>query len=60
MLSKERLTKLLEAERELANMLLEFDKAEECGIDCQQLRANTAVARQRIESLRKHYTPIGR
>lgn len=57
-LSQERYAELIEAERQLALLHSEFDKAEECGIDCQQLRATQAEAIQRIQSMRKNYAPL--
>jgi len=47
--------KLREAQRDLHDILPEFDKLEQCGEDCQIYRQVHAEAGQRIEALLKHY-----
>lgn len=48
---------LLTAERALHDYLPEFDKAEECGIECQYLRDATRDMLDRIEKFKKNYKP---
>lgn len=56
-LSMEQYTKLLEAERNLNSVHTEFDKMEDCGIDCQQMRGAVQMQLQQIEALKMHYGP---
>lgn len=56
-LSTESYAGLLTAERALTDMLPEFDKAEECGIDCQIFRQATADYLERIGKMKLHYAP---
>lgn len=49
--------KLLQAERDLHDALTELDKAEECGIDCQDLRQLRDAALERITAIKKNYAP---
>lgn len=48
---------LLNAERQLHDALDDLDKAEECGIDCNDLRELRTQALQRIENIKKNYAP---
>lgn len=52
-------TDLVSAERKLAELDAEYDRAEECGVDCQQLRSVRVMLQQRIEALRRNYGPAG-
>jgi hypothetical protein len=54
-LPKEQVAKLRESQRELMDILPEFDKAAECGIECSELKAARDEAVQKIEALLKHY-----
>lgn len=56
-LSREAYQELLNAERRLHDMLPEYDKAEECGIECQYLREGTADILARIAKMKTHYQP---
>jgi len=47
----------LEKIRTLDNLLPEFDKAEQCGIDCQQLREAVVGTRNSLLNIVKHYMP---
>jgi hypothetical protein len=59
-LTKEMHAKLLKAERDLTDILPEFDNAEACGIDCMELRRIHAEYMNQIAALKQHYTPLGR
>jgi hypothetical protein len=50
-------TDLISAERKLSELDSEYDKAEECGVDCQQLRTVRQMLQDRIEALRRNYAP---
>lgn len=54
-LEKASIAQLREAQRELHDLLPEFDKMESCGIDCQEFRAVAADAQQQVEQMLKHY-----
>lgn len=56
-LSKETYQELLSAERNLTGMLPEFDKAEECGIECQYMRESTKDMLDRIAKMKLYYKP---
>ena len=56
-LSKENYAGLLQSERLLHDILPEMDKAEECGIECQEFRRVHAEAMQRIEAMKRNYGP---
>ena len=56
-LTKERYQQLLKAERELLDLLPEYDKLEECGVDCTSLRQVNADRLPQIAALKKHYAP---
>jgi uncharacterized protein involved in exopolysaccharide biosynthesis len=58
MLSAERIAQLSEAERLLALVDIEYDKAEECGIPCQQLREIRQNYGRQIQALKANYTPF--
>lgn len=49
--------KLLETERELHDILPEMDKAEECGIECQEYRRLHREAMERIEKIKINFGP---
>lgn len=50
-------TRLLEAERTLNDLHVEFDKMEQCGIECQQMRGAVQVQLEQIGQLKMHYGP---
>jgi hypothetical protein len=54
-LSASALSKLKQAQRNIHDILPELDKAEACGIECQQYRQLVADTQQRIESLLTYY-----
>lgn len=56
-LSTERIAALSEAERLLGEVDKEYDKAEACGIDCQQLREIRMQYGRQIETLKANYAP---
>lgn len=56
-LSPESYANLLSAERALHDYLPEFDKAEECGIECNYLRDSAQQMLQRIAKMKEHYRP---
>jgi hypothetical protein len=56
-LSNERYLGLLEAERMLHDSLSEMDRAEKCGIDCDNLRSIHGAYREQIEALKTNYGP---
>lgn len=58
-LSPENWSRLLEAERQLADQLLEFPKAEACGIDCQEWRRKVSEKLNQIQQLKANYSPQG-
>lgn len=49
--------KLLDAERELTMLQPEFDKAQECGVECQALRESSTNMLQRISKIKQYYAP---
>lgn len=56
-LTEQEYADLLTNERNLSAILTEFDKAEQCGLECSQLRA---IAQQQLDlaqRLKKHYSP---
>lgn len=53
----EQYRKLLQAERDLHDALTELGKAEDCGIECQDLRQLRDEALKRIEAIKKNYAP---
>ena len=55
-LPKDKIIQLREAQRELLDILPEFDKATECGIECSELREAHREATEKIEALLKHYS----
>ena len=57
-LSPERYAELVEAERQLHDALAELDKAEECGIDCSELRQKRQDAFELAQALKKNYKPL--
>lgn len=56
-LSPESFNNLLQAERNLHDMLPEFDKAEECGIECQYLREGARDILERMAKMKQYYKP---
>lgn len=56
-LPPERYNELLKAERALTDLATEFDAAEECGIECQELRTIQAEYLNRISAIKKNYAP---
>lgn len=49
---------LMESERKLSELDPLYDKAEECGIDCQQFREVRGLLAQRSEAIRRHFGPV--
>lgn len=58
-LSTDRYMALLEAERRLAELDGLYDKATECGIDCQELRSVRQMLGEQILMLKKNFAPKG-
>lgn len=56
-LDPERYQQLLDAERQLMDILSDYDKAEQCGIDCTEIKALNAEARRRIAKTKEHFGP---
>jgi hypothetical protein len=56
-LQQEDYNDLLKAERALHDYLPEFDKAEECGIECQYLRESAKDMLERIAKFKLYYKP---
>jgi hypothetical protein len=56
-LSNARYVELLEAERRLSEITKEYDKAEECGINCSPLRQIKDVYTEQITAIKKNYAP---
>ena len=54
-LSKARLQELLAAERKLLELLPEYDKVEECGVDCLQFRQVTDDRLKQIAAIKKNF-----
>lgn len=54
-LPPEHIAEVQRSQRELTELLAEFDKAEECGADCQQLRAGALEALEQASNIIKHY-----
>ena len=49
--------KLVQADRDLANVMPEFDKLESCGIDCAAVRQKWSDTREKIAAIKQHYAP---
>lgn len=58
-LSTDRYMALLEAERRLSELDGLYDKATECGIDCQELRSVRQMLGEQIQALKKNFAPKG-
>lgn len=56
-LTREQVQSLAEAEHQISVVMGEFDKAEQCGIDCQQLRGLVREKLQEIAAIKEHYGP---
>jgi hypothetical protein len=56
-LSTDRYMALIEAERRLSELDAEYDKATECGIECQELRSVRVMLGDQIAALKKNYSP---
>ena len=54
-LPPDKLEELRTAQRALNEVLPEFDKAEECGVQCQEMRTLRDQAADRISKLLKNY-----
>lgn len=53
--------RLTAAQRKIADSLEEFDRAERCGVDCQQLRQIAADLATQLEAIQREYmTPAPR
>jgi len=48
---------LSESEKKLSELDSLYDKAEECGVDCQQMREIRQILAQRSMKLRQHFAP---
>lgn len=59
-LTNEQHASLIKAERDLHDVLPDMDKAEECGIDCQEFRRLHGEAMERIEALKRNFGPNSR
>jgi hypothetical protein len=53
-------TRLIDAERNLLDADTELNKAEECGLECQELRALKSQYLAQIEAIKKNYAPKSR
>lgn len=51
------LNNLLQAEHALSTVLTDYDKAEQCGADCQEVRLLVQEAIQRSQQIRRHFGP---
>ncbi len=51
-------TKLDKALRQIADLLPEFDKAEACGVDCQELRAAVQQEQKNLMAIRDNFMQI--
>lgn len=58
-LPEEQYRNLINAEQQALNLLSQYDKMTECGIDCQQLRAGNQQTLQIIANLKKNFPPPG-
>lgn len=58
-LSTDRYMALLDAERRLAELDGLYDKATECGIECQELRGVRQMLGEQIAALKKNFAPKG-
>jgi hypothetical protein len=56
-LSKENYQKLLDAERGLTDIVSHLDKAEKCGIDCQNYRATLRNQLAEIANMKANFAP---
>lgn len=56
-LSAEEYARLIEAERALLDAVNDFNKAEDCGIDCSIFRQLNFDAVNRIQKIKQHYAP---
>jgi hypothetical protein len=55
-LTPERIQQLKQAQRNLHDLLPEFDAAEQCGIECQQFRQMAGEAQDKIKALLTNYS----
>lgn len=58
-LTTDRYMALLQAERQLSELDGLYDKATECGIDCQELRSVRTMLGEQITMLKKNFAPKG-
>lgn len=56
-LPPETIAELQQNQRDLSGILNEFDKAEECGVDCQLMRQLHSQASDRIGKILNNYGP---
>jgi|RifCSP16_2_1023846.scaffolds.fasta_scaffold66191_3 hypothetical protein len=56
-LSKESYLKLLDAERGLTDIASEFEKAEKCGIECQNYRESLKAQLAAIANMKAYFAP---
>jgi len=56
-LPADHVAKLKQVQRDLHDLLAEFDAADECGIDCQEYRRMHQEAVQAANKLLEHYGP---
>jgi len=48
------------ASRQYHDLLHEFDRAESCGIPCQQMRSDALAHKAQIDAILREYFPHGR
>lgn len=56
-LSPENYQKVLDAERQLTEVVGDLDKAEQCGIDCQQYRTSLRSQLEMISKVKANFAP---
>jgi len=54
-LSPDRIAQLKTDQRTLHDTLPEFDKLDECGVDCQNAKADVKEAARRVDAMLRHY-----
>lgn len=56
-LSEEHVNSLVQADRDLGELLPYYDKLEECGVNCTAWREINLDKRNQISKLREHFAP---
>jgi hypothetical protein len=56
-MSKQHYDALIQAERKFREVLPEFDKMEDCGEDCTEIRQLVTDRLGKIEALKRNYAP---